>query len=170
MNFDAPQTSRDSKQPQAALRLVRPSDLAELLRLDARCFPPRIAYSRSELEFFVRHPRSTTIVAELDGQDAPIVGFCVVDWKLQSGVRIGHFITVDVAPERRRAGIGRLLMQAGESELLRAGCLAIALEVADNNKDALAFYERLGYRETGRRIPGYYADGSSALVMRKPLP
>ena len=127
------------------------------MRLDARCFPPRIAYSRSELEFFVRHPRSTTIVAELDGQDAPIVGFC-------------HFITVDVAPERRRAGIGRLLMQAGESELLRAGCLAIALEVADNNQDALAFYERLGYRETGRRIPGYYADGASALVMRKPLP
>ncbi|HEX6773951.1 MAG TPA: N-acetyltransferase [Acidobacteriaceae bacterium] len=166
VSFNAPRTGSDSRQPQAELRLFRRSDLAELLRLDARCFPPRIAYSGSELEYFVRHPRSTTIVAEVDGQ---IAGFCVVDWKLQSGMKTGHFITVDVAPERRRAGIGRLLMQAGESELLRAGCLAVVLEVAANNQDALAFYERLGYRETGR-IPGYYADGANAQVMRKPLP
>ncbi len=48
------------------------------------------------------------------------------------------------------------------------GCFAIALEVAVNNDDAQAFYERLGYRETGR-IPGYYADGTDALVLRKPL-
>lgn len=150
---------------QIRLRPFETSDLPELLRLDARCFPPRIAYSRAELQYFVRHPRSTTVVAERDGQ---IAGFCVVDWKQEAGRKLGHFITIDVAPEVRRNGLGRLLMRAGERELAAMGCFAIALEVAVNNDDAHAFYERLGYRETGR-IPGYYADGTDALVLRKAL-
>jgi ribosomal protein S18 acetylase RimI-like enzyme len=140
------------------------------LRLDARCFPPQISYSRAELEYFVRHPRSTTIVAEsaTSGPNAQIAGFCVVDWKLESGRKLGHFITIDVAPELRRSGVGRLLMEAGEADLAGIGCFAISLEVAIDNQGAQAFYRQLGYQETGR-IPGYYADGTGALVMRKVL-
>jgi [ribosomal protein S18]-alanine N-acetyltransferase len=147
------------------LRAFEAKDLPELLRLDARCFPPQISYSRAELQYFVRHPRSTTTVAESDGQ---IAGFCVVDWKLEAGRKVGHFITIDVVPELRRNGLGRQLMQAGEKELAAMGCVAITLEVATNNKGAQAFYEHLEYRQTGR-IPGYYADGTDALVMRKAL-
>lgn len=148
-----------------ALRAFHAKDLPELLRLDARCFPPLISYTRAELQFFVRHPRSTTTVAELDGQ---IAGFCVVDWKLESGRKIGHFITIDVAPELRRGGLGRRLMQMGEANLAAMGCIAITLEVAANNQGAQAFYEHLGYRQMGG-IPGYYADGTNGLVMRKTL-
>jgi ribosomal-protein-alanine N-acetyltransferase len=144
---------------------LEPSDLPELLRLDELCFPPQIAYSPAELQYFVRHPRSTTIVAE---RDQHVAGFCVVDWKQEAGRKLGHFITIDVAPELRRLGLGRLLMQAGEAELATMGCFAVGLEVATNNADALAFYEQLGYREMGR-IPGYYADGTDALVLRKTL-
>ena len=150
---------------QVRLRAFEAKDLPALVRLDARCFPPQISYSRAELEFFVRHPRSTTTIAEAGGD---IAGFCVVDWKLESGRKLGHFITIDVAPELRRKRLGRLLMQAGEAQLAEMGCIAIALEVAINNHAAQVFYERLGYRQTGY-IPGYYADGTNALVMRKTL-
>lgn len=156
---DAPDLSR------LVLRAFEAKDLPELLRLDARCFPPLISYTRAELQFFVRHPRSTTTVAELDGE---IAGFCVVDWKLESGRKVGHFITIDVAPELRRNGLGQRLMQMGEADLAAMGCIAITLEVAANNPGAQAFYERLGYQQTGW-IPGYYADGTNALVMRKTL-
>jgi ribosomal-protein-alanine N-acetyltransferase len=44
----------------------------------------------------------------------------------------------------------------------------MTLEVATNNNGAQAFYQRLGYHAAGR-IPGYYADGTDALVMRKLL-
>jgi ribosomal protein S18 acetylase RimI-like enzyme len=40
--------------------------------------------------------------------------------------------------------------------------------VAANNDGARTFYERLAYRQTGW-IPGYYADGTNAMVMRKIL-
>jgi ribosomal-protein-alanine N-acetyltransferase len=147
------------------LRAFEAKDLPELLRLDARCFPPLISYSRAELQFFVRHPRSTTTIAESEDQ---IAGFCVLDWKLESGRKIGHFITIDVAPELRRNGLGRRLMETGEAKLAAMGCVAITLEVAANNPGAQAFYERLGYHRTGW-IPGYYADGTNGLVMRKAL-
>lgn len=150
---------------QVRLRAFEAKDLPALLQLDARCFPPRISYSRAELEYFVRHPRSTTTIADSGGQ---IAGFCVVDWKLESGRKVGHYITIDVAPELRRNGLGRLLMQSGEAALAGVGCIAITLEVATNNSGAQAFYERLGYQHTGR-IPGYYADGTDGLVMRKVL-
>lgn len=150
---------------QIQLRAFEAGDLAALQRLDARCFPPQIAYSRAELNFFIRHPRSTTTVAEREGK---IVGFCVVDWRLEAGRKIGHFITIDVAPELHRKGLGKLLMRSGESFLAVAGCIAIVLEVAVNNTGAQAFYEHLGYWQTGR-IPGYYADGTDAWVLRKSL-
>jgi ribosomal-protein-alanine N-acetyltransferase len=157
---------KDALDPsQFRLRAFTEEDLPQLVRLDARCFPPQISYSRAELQFFVRHPRSTTMVAE--SGDA-IAGFCVVDWKLEAGRKLGHFITIDVAPEFRRQGLGRLLMQAGEAQLGEMGCFAISLEVAANNRVAQAFYEHLGYQQTGR-IPGYYADGTNALVLRKAL-
>jgi ribosomal-protein-alanine N-acetyltransferase len=105
------------------------------------------------------------MIAESEGQ---VAGFCVVDWKLESGRKIGHFITIDVAPELRRNGLGRRLMETGEAKLAAMGCVAITLEVAANNPGAQAFYERLGYHRTGW-IPGYYADGTNGLVMRKAL-
>ena len=104
-------------------------------------------------------------MAEHDGE---IAGFCVVDWKLESGRKVGHFITIDVAPELRRMGLGRLLMLAAEEQLAAGGCIAMTLEVATDNLGAQAFYETLGYSKTGR-IPGYYADGTEALVMRRSL-
>jgi ribosomal-protein-alanine N-acetyltransferase len=150
---------------QIVVRAFEAKDVPDLLRLDARCFPPQISYSRAELQYFVGHPRSTTTVAELDGE---IAGFCVVDWKLESGRKLGHFITIDVAPELRRNGLGRRLMQIGEANLAAMGCVAITLEVAANNTGAQVFYERLGYQQTGW-IPGYYADGTNALVLRRAL-
>jgi ribosomal-protein-alanine N-acetyltransferase len=157
------------------LRAFRPEDLPELQRLDALCFPPQISYSRAELYYFVRHPRSTTIVAEMDAALAEehnfkqrIAGFCVIDWQLDKGRKLGHFITIDVAPELRRLGIGRTLMEAAEAKFVERACIAITLEVAVDNRGAQTFYQHLGYELTGR-IRGYYADNTDALVMRKPL-
>jgi ribosomal-protein-alanine N-acetyltransferase len=91
-----------------------------------------------------------------------------VDWKLEAGQKVGHYITIDVAPERRRSGLGRRLMEAAEQHFATLGCNAAMLEVGAGNLPAQAFYQHMGYRETGR-IPGYYPDGTDALVMRKTI-
>ncbi len=51
-----------------------------------------------------------------------------------------------VAPERRRLGLGRRMMEAAEGELRKLGCPKINLQVRRGNRDVLAFYGRIGFR------------------------
>lgn len=129
--------------------------------LDLACFRPGIAYSKSELKYFLFHPRSTSIVAE---DDAGIAGFAIVELILEQGNSIGHIVTIDVAPSRRRHGIGQMLMDALLNSSEVAGAVLFRLEVAVDNAGALAFYKRMGFRETGR-IRGFYMGKLDALQM-----
>ena len=49
-----------------------------------------------------------------------------------------------VAPERRREGLGRLLMAAAEAWLRDRGAPKLQLMVRTSNEEALGFYEALG--------------------------
>ena len=49
-----------------------------------------------------------------------------------------------VAPERRRAGLGRVMMDAAEVWLRARGAPKIQLMVREDNEAALGFYEALG--------------------------
>jgi ribosomal protein S18 acetylase RimI-like enzyme len=49
-----------------------------------------------------------------------------------------------VAPERRRAGLGRTMMGAAEAWLRTRGAPKIQLMVREDNEAALGFYEALG--------------------------
>jgi ribosomal protein S18 acetylase RimI-like enzyme len=49
-----------------------------------------------------------------------------------------------VAPDRRRAGLGRTMMDAAEAWLRERGAPKIQLMVREDNDEALGFYEALG--------------------------
>ena len=51
-----------------------------------------------------------------------------------------------VAAPHRRSGYGRLLMERVEAMLKDLGCPKLNMQVRAGNKDALAFYEKLGYK------------------------
>ncbi len=50
-----------------------------------------------------------------------------------------------VAPENRRCGIGRSMMEAVERKLRKLGCPKINLQVRKTNADVIEFYRRLGF-------------------------
>jgi [ribosomal protein S18]-alanine N-acetyltransferase len=147
------------------LRGVERADLDALFALDQECFRPGIAYSRSDLRFYLSHPRSLSIIAEDDWTKA-ILGFIIAETYLEHARRIGHIITIDVAPSERRKGLGRTLMQAMLDRLNSAGTAMLRLEVAIDNIDAQTFYRSLGFSQTGR-IRGFYLGRLDALVMEK---
>lgn len=78
-----------------------------------------------------------------------------------------ELLTLVVARDRRRAGIGRRLVAAFEEGARRHGAVAAFLEVSAENAAARALYEAAGWRVAGQRS-GYY-DGVDALAMRKDL-
>lgn len=146
------------------IRDSKSEDFDLLWRMDQKCFPAGIAYSKQELKSYLQHRGSFTLVAaDAAGKNGEAAGFIVVH-----GGPTGHVITIDVDPSARRAGVGSMLLQAAEERLRGAGSRAVGLETAVDNLTALAFYKRHGYSVV-RTWPRYYPNGVDALVMKKEL-
>jgi [ribosomal protein S18]-alanine N-acetyltransferase len=144
------------------IRDFKPQDFEVLWSLDQECFPAGISYSRRELENYMQHRGTFTLVAENTDGDI-IVGFLVA-----YGGTTGHIVTIDVSPRTQRTGVGTLLLRAAEERLLADGSKTVGLETAVDNKGALSFYKRHGYKVI-RTWPRYYPNGVDALVMTKKL-
>ncbi|MGH9353718.1 MAG: GNAT family N-acetyltransferase [Terriglobia bacterium] len=144
------------------LRDYKPADLNTLHAIDTACFPPGISYTLEELRAFITHQKSKTWVAE---EGEKIAGFLVAH-KAAAKVAEAHIVTLDVAEEARRRGVGTLLMDAAEEWARARGCKCISLETAEDNRAAQAFYQKRGYEKT-EMIENYYENGTSAWVMAK---
>ena len=145
-----------------ALRPYESSDFDALYTLDRACYPPGIAYSRSMLRWFLKQPGAICLIAENAAMG--IKGFVLVE----ADPPLGHIITLDVAAECRRAGVGAELTVSAENELASRGVREVELETAIDNAAGIAFWTRHGYRTVGT-IPRYYLDRVDALCMAKAL-
>ena len=143
------------------IRPVEREDLDHLYALDQVCFRPGIAYSKAELKYFLFHPAGIALVAV---DSSGIAGFAIAEMRMQRGEPLGHIVTIDVDPAWRRQGIGRMLMRAVTERCREAGVTSLRLEVAVNNDIAIAFYQQIGFHDSGR-IRGYYMGRLDALVM-----
>ena len=72
-----------------------------------------------------------------------------------------HITTIAVRPEYRRRGHARALIGAALAAFPDAS--HVHLEVRPTNVEAIALYESLGFRKTGRR-PRYYGDEDALLM------
>ena len=88
------------------------------------------------------------------------IGFAVAD--------SSEILDVAVHPDRRRQGLGALLVGALERAAQAQGALESFLEVRSDNKPAIALYSGLGYAPVGLRRR-YYPDGQDAIVMGRSL-
>jgi len=110
----------------------------------------------------------TFLVAELQGA---IVGYimCRIEYgfsqlKRLALARKGHVVSVAVEENHRRKGIGTGLIIAAQAEMAKRSATECYLEVRVSNEEAIALYQRIGYKTTGR-LEAYYRDGEGALVM-----
>jgi ribosomal protein S18 acetylase RimI-like enzyme len=80
-----------------------------------------------------------------------------------------HLYAMWVDPHARRTGVGRRLVDAVLAWAGAEGAMEIELGVTAINRDAVVFYERLGFADTGERHP--LRDGSplEVVVMRRRL-
>jgi ribosomal protein S18 acetylase RimI-like enzyme len=63
-----------------------------------------------------------------------------------TGLRHAHLFLLYVVPEYRRRGVGKALMQYGETWAKARGDKQIGLQVFANNTPALSLYEQLGFQ------------------------
>jgi ribosomal protein S18 acetylase RimI-like enzyme len=137
--------------PKPQVREARPADaprLAELIRylgheIDEKAVRKNLAILKKEGE--------TPLVATL-GKD--VVGLCGVMKQvvISRPVPLGRLTTVVVAQEAQGHGIGRMLVEAAEERLRRAGCKMVEVTSNDRRTEAHAFYRHLGYERTSSRF------------------
>jgi [ribosomal protein S18]-alanine N-acetyltransferase len=148
------------------LRSFAPEDLRAIYLLDRECFRQGISYSQAEMTGLLRRKGSFCLIAE--DPSGALAGFAIAELPARSRGSRGQIITIDIAASFRRRGIGSMLMEALEDELIERGAIRCTLEVAVDDPGAQEFYADQGYRPVSR-ISGYYMGTLDALVMEKEL-
>lgn len=131
-----------------------------LAALHARCFTTPRPWSAGEFAQLLDSPRCFLLTRPQDGPPNTPLGFLLGRVIADEA----ELLTLAVAPEARRAGLGRDLTREFAATSRARGATGAFLEVAADNRAARALYAGLGWREAGRRR-GYYGPGRDALVL-----
>jgi ribosomal-protein-alanine N-acetyltransferase len=143
--------------PAVRVDAVQEADLEAIAAIDAASFKKSQLTVDRLLEELAR-PWSRLWVAREDG--GTVVGF-LLTWHVVDEL---HVLDVATAPERRRQGIGRALMQHAIAFAQANGVRHVMLEVRRGNRVAQQLYRSLSFFALGLRRD-YYPDGEDAVEM-----
>ena len=138
------------------IRDAREDDLDALEKLEKICFS--LPWPREALRASLPDALHEFLVIESEGALLGYISMmCVLDE--------GDIANIAVAPEARRRGLGRALL---EEMLQRARARALSLvtlEVRAHNDAAIALYREAGFRPVGLRKAYYEKPREDALLM-----
>ena len=134
--------------------------VAPIAELEKLCFSD--PWSENSIAYELTSRLSYWLVAEEDGEVLGYIGS-------QSVLGESDMMNVAVHPDHRRKGIAEALILALSEELKRRNNTCLTLEVRASNTPAITLYEKLDFKQVGRR-PNYYRNPKEdALILRKAL-
>jgi ribosomal-protein-alanine N-acetyltransferase len=139
------------------IRRAAGAEVALLAAIHASAFPPGEAWGEDTMARLLALPGVHALLAEEAGL-----------LLLRQAADEAEVLTLAVRPEARRQGVARALLETGAALLAAAGAAVLLLEVAEENRAALALYAGLGFVDAARR-PDYYAPGRHARLLRLDL-
>ena len=142
--------------PRDSLRPLTHNDLDAWYELQTRSIPD--PYTRDALHDELGLRQARTLGAFEGGR---LLG-SMLAWLVVDELQI---MQVVVAPDARRLGFGRALVEQVVRRARAAGVVTATLEVRAGNVAAIGLYGAMGFEVDGRR-PGYYPDGEDAVLMR----
>eukprot|EP00921_Rhytidocystis_pertsovi_P007879 GHVQ01013048.1.p1 GENE.GHVQ01013048.1~~GHVQ01013048.1.p1 ORF type:complete len:225 (-),score=19.52 GHVQ01013048.1:847-1521(-) len=120
------------------------------------------------LSYLSRYPE--LCVTAVSADNSTLAGYVMGKVEGEDKDWHGHVTALSIAPEFRRGGLARRLMEDVlekiSDEVFR--CYYVDLYVKVSNKTAITFYSNLGY-EVYQVVPNYYSGIEDAYDMRKPL-
>ena len=131
------------------------ADLDAIDEIERHSFPQPWPRATFEAELARDHAR--VIVA----CDPVVIGFCNY-WLVAQEL---HVLAIATHPDRRRGGVGRLLLDHALAEARATRCRLATLEVRRGNVPAIALYERAGFATVHVRARYYQDNDEDALVM-----
>ena len=142
------------------IRSFKPTDMFSVIKLASITLPER--YNPSIFNYFFETFPKGFIVAEKNNK---IIGFIV-------GVIINQdlakILMLSVSELFRNQNIGSSLLKKFLEEISYENIKIIQLEVRFDNKKAIKFYEKNGFKII-KKIPKFYQNGKDAFTMEKEI-
>lgn len=157
----------------STLTLATSADAREIAEMSRDLIEQGLTWSwtPTRVQHFITGAESSVVVARRERRDGEsrdhtrrIAAFAVMHF----GDEVAHLNLLAVAPEHRRQGLGRQLMEWLTATAIEAGVFRINLELRTQNDPARVFYERLGFDKLGV-VQGYYQGREAALRMSRCL-
>jgi ribosomal-protein-alanine N-acetyltransferase len=147
----------------AFIGLARAGDAREIAEMSRDLIEHGLTWSwtPARVQHFISGAETSVVVAR---REQRIAAFAIMHF----GDDVAHLNLLAVAPEHRRQGLGRRLMQWLTTTAIEAGVFRVNLELRTHNEAARIFYERLGFAQSGI-VHGYYQGQEAALRMSRRL-
>jgi ribosomal-protein-alanine N-acetyltransferase len=134
------------------------SHVSQIAALEKLCFSD--AWSENSIRSELSNKLSLWLVAVDGDRVAGYIGSqTVLGW--------ADMMNLCVSPDYRRQGIGEKLTLELERQLREEKVECLTLEVRVSNAPAIALYEKLGFKQVGKRPRYYEKPREDALILRK---
>lgn len=134
------------------------SHIADIVEMEKLYFSD--PWSTSAFQYELNNRLSLWLVAVENDRVVGYVGS-------QTVLGEADMMNLAVREEYRRQGVGEKLVEALVERLSQQDAHILLLEVRVSNAPAIALYEKLGFRQVGRRPNYYFKPKEDALIMRK---
>lgn len=145
-----------------SLRPATREDIPRLMEIEETCFQIDRMTARA-FRHAVSGANASLTVAEREGE---VQGYVLLFYR--RGSSLARLYSIAMMPAFRGCGLGRALLAAAEDEATGHDCAYLRLEVRQDNRAAIALYERRGYKPFGV-YADYYEDHSPAIRMEKAI-
>lgn len=143
------------------IRRMTEEDLDEVMEIErASCPTP---WTRGNFSAQTKNPYASTFVV-VEVPTGGVLGYLCL-WLIE---RESHIVNFAVSPNRRRQGIGSLLLRHGLDFCREKGVQEIMLEARRSNSKSLPLYDKFNFKAQGVR-QRYFPDGEDAVIMALPL-
>ena len=140
------------------IRPMYSDDIDQVEKIEQTVFS--VPWSAKSFADACSNPDNVYLVCDIDGI---IAGYCGM-WTVLGE---GNITNMAVSPDYRRKGIAEALMMGLHAEGRKKNVSTFFLEVRESNAGAISLYQKMGYKEIGKRKRFYERPVEDALVMSK---
>ncbi len=133
------------------LRRCKEQDVQFIYQIEKESFKEDDVYSVELLKFLCSFCGDYSYVYLADGKPVGYIITCIENHS-------AHVISIAVAPQHRKRGVGAALLCTALELLYRKRVAEVYLEVRVSNSPAISFYRSAGF-EIAELVKNYYSDG-----------
>lgn len=158
---------RDFNVAYSRRRFLKPmlteAELKEMAELEKLCFPPPENYDLRTLRMFVSLNGAGLLRrVEIVNGEPRLIAFHLFDCLMS------ELITLDVHPDFRRLGLGKMLVSESMAKLRELKHRFVTCQISVNNQASLDLHLPFGFKAI-RTIRNYYGPGRDAYLLRAKL-